>query len=106
LPGAAVRNTCSVEENGVGIGALVTLTSAQEIAELRLAGGSGFGDPLQRPFEAVQRDLDGGYITPQAARADYGCVTGANGLVDPILSRRLRAQLGAEHAAQHTPEVR
>jgi 5-oxoprolinase (ATP-hydrolysing) len=99
LPGAAVRNTCSVEEDGVGIGALVTLTSAQEIAELRLAGGSGFGDPLQRPFEAVQRDLDGGYITPQAARADYGCVIGANGLVDPIASRRLRAQTAVRCAS-------
>ena len=34
------------EEEGVGISALVTLSLAEEIAELRLAGGSGFGDPF------------------------------------------------------------
>ena len=93
-------------EAGVGIGALVTLTLADEIAELRLAGGSGFGDPLQRPLEAVQRDLDGGYVTPQAARADYGCILGANGLIDPRSTRKLRAQFAAEPTMQPTAEVR
>ena len=106
LPGATVRNTRSGDEEGVGIGALVTLTSADEVAELRLAGGSGFGDPLQRPLEAVQRDLDGGYVTPQAARADYGCIVGTKGLIDLRSTRKLRAQLAAEPTTQPTAEVR
>jgi N-methylhydantoinase B/oxoprolinase/acetone carboxylase alpha subunit len=84
----------------------VTLTSADEIVELRLAGGSGFGDPQQRPLEEVQRDLDGGYVTPEAARADYGCIVGANGLIDPTSTRELRAQLAAEPTTQPTAEVR
>jgi 5-oxoprolinase (ATP-hydrolysing)/N-methylhydantoinase A len=105
LPSATVRSARDGQAAEVGIGALVTLTSPDEVAELRLAGGSGFGNPLQRPFEAVQRDLDGGYVTPQAARADYGCIVGADGLIDRIETRKLRAQLAAEPTTQHTAEV-
>jgi N-methylhydantoinase B len=38
----------------------------------RSGGGGGFGDPAERPREAVQRDLACGYITPEAAKRDYG----------------------------------
>jgi 5-oxoprolinase (ATP-hydrolysing) len=106
LPGAAVRNAPDRQGEEVGIGALVTLTSAGEIAELRLAGGSGFGDPLQRSVEAVQRDVDSGYVTPQAARREYGCVIDGNGRIDPLGTRKLRAQLVADPGTRRTAEVR
>jgi N-methylhydantoinase B len=38
----------------------------------RSGGGGGFGDPAKRPREAVQRDVACGYITPEAAKRDYG----------------------------------
>jgi N-methylhydantoinase B len=38
----------------------------------RSGGGGGFGDPAQRPREAVKRDLACGYITAEAAKRDYG----------------------------------
>ena len=75
----------------VGVGALSVLERPEEFAELRVAGGSGFGDPLERPFEAVQRDLDAGYVTAEGARRDYGCVVGEDGLIDRAASERLRA---------------
>ena len=75
----------------VGVGALSVLETAEEYAELRVAGGSGFGDPLERAFEAVQRDLDAGYITAEGAERDYGCVVGADGVVDRAASERRRA---------------
>ena len=105
LPGAAVANARDGLVDEVGIGALVTLTSTDEIAELRLAGGSGFGDPLQRPVDAVQRDLDGGYVTPLAARSEYGCVIDSYGRIDPIGTRKLRAQLVAEPSTPRRAEV-
>jgi 5-oxoprolinase (ATP-hydrolysing) len=104
LPGAAVRNARDKQAAEVGIGALVTLTSPNDIAELRLAGGSGFGDPLQRSIEAVQRDLDGGYVTVQAAQCDYGCVVGADDRIDVAASRKLRQRLAAEATAQEDAE--
>ena len=74
----------------VGTGALSVMKTTAEYAELRVAGGSGFGDPQERPFEAVQRDLDAGYVTAEGARRDYGCVVGADGLIDRPASERLR----------------
>jgi N-methylhydantoinase B len=34
--------------------------------------GGGYGDPLQRSSEAVQRDLEEGYVSPESARRLYG----------------------------------
>ena len=39
---------------------------------LSLPGGAGYGDPKDRPEQAVKRDLLRGYITADAARRDYG----------------------------------
>ncbi len=36
------------------------------------AGGGGFGDPRDRPRERVQRDLEDGFVTPEAAAREYG----------------------------------
>ena len=82
----------------VGVGALSVLETAAEYAELRVAGGSGFGDPLERPVEAVQRDFDAGYVTSEGAERDYGCVVGADGVVDRAASERLRARRRAAPA--------
>jgi len=98
-PGALARaalldaNACEVEN--VGIGALVTLSTPQEIAALSLGGGSGYGDPMTRDLEAVARDLDDGYISANAALEHYGCVVGADGRIDAEASRRHRQRASA-----------
>jgi N-methylhydantoinase B len=39
---------------------------------LESAGGGGCGDPKKRPREKVARDIEEGYVSPEAARRDYG----------------------------------
>jgi N-methylhydantoinase B len=36
------------------------------------AGGGGYGDPRERPREQVERDVELGYVSAEAARREYG----------------------------------
>ena len=36
------------------------------------AGGGGWGNPLERDRKAIEQDIVSGYVTPEAARRDYG----------------------------------
>jgi 5-oxoprolinase (ATP-hydrolysing)/N-methylhydantoinase A len=96
LARAAMRTDSAEEVSDLGIGALATMVSPNDIAELDMAGGSGYGDPLQRPLKAVQSDLDDGYVTPEGARRDYGCVVGADGRIDATASEAMRQGKVAE----------
>ena len=35
-------------------------------------GGGGYGPPEDRPRELIERDLRRGYVSPDAAKEDYG----------------------------------
>ena len=43
-----------------------------QVLTVREAGGGGYGDPQQRTVDAVRADLAAGFVTPAAARTDYG----------------------------------
>jgi N-methylhydantoinase B len=43
-----------------------------DVVELRLGGGGGFGAVGERAREAVERDVELGYVTCAGARRDYG----------------------------------
>ncbi|MCR9074110.1 MAG: hydantoinase B/oxoprolinase family protein [Alphaproteobacteria bacterium] len=89
-PSAGLVGKFGETPRDVGVGALSKLLTTGEFAELRISGGSGFGDPLTRSFDEVQADLDEGYVTPEGARRDYGCVVAADGRIDREASERLR----------------
>ncbi len=55
----------------------------------------GWGDPLDRPPEAIQADLDFGAISPEAAQTLYGAVLDAAGRVDSAATAVRRAALRA-----------
>jgi len=38
----------------------------------RTAGGGGWGEPRERAHAAIARDIAAGYVSPKAARRDYG----------------------------------
>src|SRR5262249_20199805 len=103
-PGGAVTGRCLDASGAIvedyGIGGLVPLTRTDEVLEVRLAGGSGFGDPRERPIAVVQAALDGGYLTTAGAERDYGCVVGPDGLIDGAASAALRARREAQPTSE------
>jgi N-methylhydantoinase B len=45
-----------------------------DVARLITATGGGWGNPNERPVEAVQKDVRDGYITVEMAEKDYGVI--------------------------------
>ncbi|KQU69264.1 hydantoinase B/oxoprolinase family protein [Phycicoccus sp. Root101] len=71
---------------------------AGQVIRIRTTGGGGWGDPLERPYEDVERDLRWGKVSFEGARRDYGVVaTGSKDepVVDAASSDALRAELRA-----------
>ncbi|MEE8516658.1 MAG: hydantoinase B/oxoprolinase family protein [Alphaproteobacteria bacterium] len=50
-----------------------------DMVYLETGGGGGYGPPEARDIEAIQHDLDRGYVTLAAAERDYGVRIGADG---------------------------
>jgi N-methylhydantoinase B len=44
---------------------------AGTVVRLEQAGGAGYGDPLERSRELVRKDIEDGYLSPEAAAAQY-----------------------------------
>lgn len=59
---------------------------------LETPGGGGYGPAGERDIQAVFQDVRLGYVTPQAAQKDYGCVLGKAGQVDEKGTLKLRQQ--------------
>lgn len=46
--------------------------TAGSVVRWEQSGGAGYGNPLERPVEEVLEDVENGYISLEAAAADYG----------------------------------
>ncbi len=71
---------------------------AGQVIRIRTTGGGGWGDPLERPYDAVARDLRWGKVSFEGARRDYGVVAGGTRdepVVDGPASDALRAEIRA-----------
>jgi N-methylhydantoinase B len=70
-------------------------------------GGGGWGDPLEREVELVQRDVIEGKVSLSAAREEYGVALRADGddsfVVDEKTTAALREKLRASRTA--TPSM-
>jgi N-methylhydantoinase B len=74
---------------------------AGQVIRIRTTGGGGWGDPLDRPYDEVARDLRWGKVSFEGAQA-YGVVaagTKDEPVVDAGASDALRARLRAERPA-------
>jgi N-methylhydantoinase B len=61
-----------------------------DILLLETGGGGGYGHPFDRPVEQVVQDTRDGFVSPAAARRDYG-VAIVDDAVDLMQTRALRA---------------
>jgi N-methylhydantoinase B len=67
------------------------------------AGGGGFGEPFLRDPQAVARDVRLGYVSPAAARNEYGVILDSVGEADVEQTRRYRAGEERMPAAERQP---
>ncbi len=59
--------------------------AAGQVIRIRTTGGGGWGDPLERPYDDVARDVAWGKVSVRGARDDYGVVvTRTDDLVDAV----------------------
>jgi N-methylhydantoinase B len=58
----------------------------------RTAGGGGWKDRLDRPAEAVARDVSFGLVTSEGAKSGYGVVLRADGGVDEAATEAERTR--------------
>jgi N-methylhydantoinase B len=66
---------------------------ANDLVRLTLPGAGGYGDPLARDLDAIERDLLDGKVTPAAATADYAVVVETASLtIDRAATAKLRAK--------------
>jgi acetone carboxylase alpha subunit len=73
-----------------------------------LRGGPGFGDPIDREVQAIERDLNGALLLPEYARKVYGAVAtqdAASGMwkVDAEATAHERAQIRKRRLARSVP---
>jgi len=65
-----------------------------DVVTMDAAGGGGYGDPLERELELVERDVLDGYVSIEGARKDYGVVIDPKTMkIDMTETGRLRASL-------------
>ncbi len=77
-----------------------------ELYEAILAGGGGWGDPLQRDPQRVFEDVVDGKVSAGAAASEYGVVVAAGGgSVDAAATALARQQMLAERTASTQPGI-
>ncbi len=70
----------------------LTYCKPGDLIEFYSAGGGGYGDPLKRDIEAVERDVNFGYVSIEKAREEYGVVIDPQDMkADKIATEKLRS---------------
>ncbi len=88
------------EERTVDALADAEVVKAGQVIRIRTTGGGGWGDPLDRPYDEVERDLRWGKVSFDGARRDYGVV--ATGDLDSPVIDTDASDVAAGPAARRT----
>jgi N-methylhydantoinase B len=71
-----------------------------------LAGGAGWGDPLERDPGAVLKDVRNELLSPAKAAADYGVIIDTKRwAIDPAATKGRRAEIAARRGWREPPRV-
>ena len=70
-----------------------------DVVRMESSGGGGYGDPLVRDPDRVQRDVTLGYISSDQAEARYGVVLDGTGAVDDGATTAKREKIRAARVA-------
>jgi N-methylhydantoinase B len=66
-----------------------------DVVMIDAAGGGGYGNPLERETEMVERDVVEGYVSLERAREDYGVIINPETLkVEEEATRKLKDTMG------------
>ena len=71
-----------------------------------LAGGGGWGDPLERDPQAVLRDVRNEFLSAARAQADYGVIVDTEAWrVEEAATEKLRAEIRSARGWREMPKV-
>jgi N-methylhydantoinase B len=106
-PGGPSENYLNPHSENRVLPSKVTMTvRAGDVFRHVLAGGGGWGDPLERDPEAVLRDIRNELLSPAKAAADYGVILDATrAAVDCPATLRQRAAIKKRRNWSTTPRV-
>jgi N-methylhydantoinase B len=106
-PGAPSENYLNPDAGGALLPSKLTMNIKQgDVFRHVLAGGGGYGDPLERDPAAVLRDVRNELLSPAKAEADYGVVIDAKTrTVDAAATCARRATIAAARAWRTVPKV-
>ena len=78
--------------------------AAGQVIRIRTTGGGGWGDPLERAYDDVARDVSWGKVSVAGARDDYGVILERHG-PDVIVDAKASSRLRDEQRAARTERV-
>ena len=72
----------------------LTQVGPGDVVVMDAAGGGGYGDPLERDVDLVERDVKNGYVSLEGAKRDYGVIIDSETLqADAAATESLRKSL-------------
>ena len=105
-PGRPSNNTLNPGPNAVPLDSKLTMNMKYgDVFRHELAGGGGWGDPIERSIDKVLVDVRNGFVTVDGAKRDYGvAIDPRTGLVNEEQTNLLRSEIVAKRRTP-TPRV-
>jgi N-methylhydantoinase B len=106
-PGGPSENYLNPDTGGRTLPSKLTMTITNgDVFRHVLAGGAGWGDPLERDPGAVLKDVRNELLSPAKAAADYGVVIDTKRWsVDVAATKGRRAEIAARRGWREAPRV-